>query len=106
MLVNVGNGACPLAGINDGRSTLSGNGLSGWLVINIPRVKLGYIFAKLQWWYPRNMAFTKDWTEVNNGIELQGGSRNLKAPPIDWPKDIKVYIAVNGQINCQDFQLH
>jgi len=92
------NGPCPLAGTNDGRSTLNGNGLSGWLVINIPRVKLGYIFAKLQWWWPRNMAFTKDWTEVNNGIELQGGSRNLKAPPIDWPEDIEVDIAVNGKI--------
>lgn len=42
------------------------------------------------------MPFTKDWTEVNNGIELQGGSRNLAIA--DWPEDMEVDIAVNGKI--------
>lgn len=92
------NGKCPLGGTNDQRSTLNGNGLSGWLIVNIPRVKLGYIFAKIQWWSPRNMPFTKGWTEVNNGIELQGGSRSLKGAPQDWPEDIELDIAVNGKI--------
>lgn len=92
------NGPCPLAGTNDQRSIIQGNGLSGWLVINIPKVKVGYIFAKLQWWFPRNMAFTKDWTEVNNGVALNGGSRNLKGATPDYPEDFELDIAVNGQI--------
>ncbi len=44
------------------------------------------------------MAFTKDWTEVNNGVALNGGSRDLKGATPDYPEDFELDIAVNGQI--------
>jgi hypothetical protein len=39
---------CLMYGHNDGRNSLSGDALSGWLVVNIPDVKEGFIFARLQ----------------------------------------------------------
>jgi hypothetical protein len=39
---------CLLSGHNDERGTLQGDSLSGWLVVDIPDVKEGLIFAKLQ----------------------------------------------------------
>ena len=42
------NYACIMSGHNDGRVQVAGDALSGWIVINIPAVKLGFIFAKLQ----------------------------------------------------------
>lgn len=92
---------CLLYAHNDNHGTLNGNGLSGWLVITIPKVKYGLVFAKLQWWSPRagGIGVTKGWTEVNNGVDLEGGgNRNLKAPPKDWPTDFKLDVAVNGKI--------
>jgi len=38
---------CLLYGHNDARNVLSGDGLSGWLVIDVPDVKEGLIFAKI-----------------------------------------------------------
>jgi hypothetical protein len=42
------NNQCLLSGHNDGRTTLAGNALSGWLVVKLPKVKEGLIFAKIQ----------------------------------------------------------
>lgn len=42
------NNHCLLSGHNDGRSTISGDGLSGWLVIQIPNLKEGLVFARLE----------------------------------------------------------
>ena len=39
---------CLLSGHNDARNVISGDGLSGWLIIQIPRVKEGLIFAKME----------------------------------------------------------
>ncbi len=39
---------CMLYGHNDGKAAFQGNALSGWLVITIPKVKQGLIFAKMQ----------------------------------------------------------
>lgn len=89
---------CLLSGHNDNRSCITGNALSGWLIIKIPAVKEGLIFAKLQWWSPRRNEhpLTDGWTEVNNGETF--GHRELKAPPIDWPRDFELDIAINGKI--------
>ena len=40
--------SCLMYGHNDGRPFLSGDALSGWLVVNVPDVKEGFIFARLQ----------------------------------------------------------
>lgn len=87
---------CLLSGHNDAHNTIAGNALSGWLVVNIPNVQRGLIFAKLQWWDPRNIAKTKDWTEINNGID--GYRRKLGGKVTDWPEDIEIDIAVNNKI--------
>jgi hypothetical protein len=42
------NRNCLLSGQNDARGSITGDGLSGWLVITVPDVKEGLIFAKLQ----------------------------------------------------------
>ena len=37
---------CLLSGHNDGRNTITGDGLSGWLVVQIPKLKEGLIFIR------------------------------------------------------------
>jgi len=93
------NRNCLLSNQNDARTQLAGDGLSGWLVVTVPDVKEGLIFARIQWWSPRNMPFTKDWTEVNNGIKYgEDGNRLLGGKVTDWPDDFEIDIAVNGKI--------
>jgi len=87
------NRDCLLSGQNDGRSQVSGDGLSGWLVVNVPDVKEGLIFARLEWWHARRISQTDGWTEVNNGI---GG--RLLGKVEAWPDDLFFDIAVNGKI--------
>jgi hypothetical protein len=86
--------SCLLYGHNDARTVISGNGLSGWLVINLPKVRDGLIFAKLEWWHPRGNSFslTKNWSEVNNGQ-----FRNL-GKIVPWPDDIMIEVAIDGKI--------
>lgn len=95
---------CLLYGHNDGRTTISGNGLSGWLVMNLPHVKEGLIFAKLEWWHPRGneLEVTRGWTEVNNGQQRSLGK------VIPWPDDTIIEIAIDGTIVAtknKDFSL-
>lgn len=58
----------------------------------------------LKWWSPRgdNIPLTKGWTQVNNGMNFDTGTggkdRNLKAPPIPFPDDFQLDIALNGRI--------
>jgi hypothetical protein len=87
------NRDCLLSGQNDARSQVSGDGLSGWLVVNVPDVKEGLIFARLEWWHARRISQTDGWTEVNNGI---GG--RLLGKVEAWPDDLFFDIAVNGKI--------
>lgn len=87
--------SCLLYGHNDARTVISGNGLSGWLVINLPKVRDGLIFARLEWWHPRGngLLLTKNWKEVNDGH-----FRNLGKSIIPWPDDIMIDIAIDGKI--------
>ena len=93
------NRNCLLSNQNDGRSQIVGDALSGWVVVNVPDVKEGLIFARIQWWGARNMPYTKGWTEVNNGIKYgEDGNRLLGGKVTDWPDDFEIDIAVNGKI--------
>lgn len=40
--------ACLIATNNDGRESIAGDATSGWLVINVPNVKEGFIYGKLE----------------------------------------------------------
>lgn len=90
---------CLLYSHNDDRSVLYGDGLSGWLVIDMPKMEEGYILARMEYWHPRgNWDLTKEWTEVNNGevINSEGGRSLGKVT--EFPEDVKVEWAINGKI--------
>ena len=108
---------CLLYGHNDSHGGIAGDGLSGWLVIQIPKLKLGIITAKFEWWSTRDLHRTKDWTEVNDGkttdttpyehdtaeeARVWDGSvderRRLKAAIPEYPEDSKFDFALNGKI--------
>jgi hypothetical protein len=61
------NSNCLLYGHNDGRHGLQIDEKSGWLVLNVPKVKHGFIVVKLETWhkYAQNPK-TRDWKTVNN----------------------------------------
>ena len=120
---------CLLYGHNDSHGGIGGDGLSGWLVIQIPKLKYGLITAKFEWWSIRDMKKTKDWTEVNNGktmdttpyehdteeeVHMWDGDvedrRRLKTPPTPYPEDSKFDFALNGKIfrtmEIEEFRFH
>jgi hypothetical protein len=39
---------CLLYGHNDGRTKITGDALSGWIVFTLPELKEGLVFAKLE----------------------------------------------------------
>jgi hypothetical protein len=58
---------CLLRGHNDGRGGLVFDSYSGWLILNLPRVRQGIIVVKMECWHKANRAWkTQGWTSVNN----------------------------------------
>ena len=88
---------CMLYAHNDNRGRLTGDGLSGWIVFNLPNMKEGIIAARLEWWAVRDLPTTKTWKEVNNG-KTNDVKRLLKAKIPEYPDDFKFDIAINGKI--------
>jgi hypothetical protein len=65
---------CLLNGHNDGRTGLLFDGYSGWVVMNIPDLKNGYVVVKLETWHKENaVGKTADWTSINNDNALEAG---------------------------------
>jgi hypothetical protein len=93
--------ACLMHGMNDKRNGLSGSGETGWLVLNIPNVQEGIIYAKMEWWHPRNWSPREPPRNLGSTQEVdqQSEERNLKAAPQPFPDDFFFDIAVNGQIH-------
>lgn len=106
---------CLMYGHNDGHGGIAGDGLSGWLVIQIPRVRYGLIGAKFEYWSVRDLSRTREWTEVNNGLTYDvtpykppeneaeeqlwdGTTRKLKATIPPFPEDSQFDFAINGKI--------
>jgi hypothetical protein len=68
---------CLLYGHNDGRHGFHIDSKSGWLVLNVPKVKHGFIVVKLETWhfFDENPK-TKLWKTINNEtINNEGGRR-------------------------------
>ena len=64
---------CLLYGHNDGRNGISMDGYSGWMVMNIPDLRYGFISIKFETWHwPKEQTKTEGWTTENNA-----GSRSL-----------------------------
>jgi len=107
---------CLAANTNDHRGVISGDNLSGWLVIQIPKLVNGLILARMEWWHPMHSDRTDGWTEVNNGgrrleeqmnntnfddfatDESTSEQRQLKAPPPPLVDDFEFDIAIDGEI--------
>jgi hypothetical protein len=85
---------CLLSGHMDHRGGIIGNALSGWLVMEVPKVTNGIIIIKFEDWHEeKESAVTNGWTEVNNGEY----DRNLASvPPL--PDDFVFEYAIDGKI--------
>jgi hypothetical protein len=61
------NQACLLQAHNDGRNGLLFDGYSGWVVMNIPDLRNGFIVIKFESWHPEGSASkTEGWSSINN----------------------------------------
>jgi hypothetical protein len=67
---------CLLSGHNDCRCGLLMGGMSGWLLLNIPKVKYGLIMVKLEsWHFPDENPKIRGWKSINNA---DAGRRSLE----------------------------
>lgn len=101
---------CPLINHHDSRGFISGNELSGWLVMDIPNVKEGLIMIKLFTWLGEaDNQVTSTWKTVN------GSKRHLRARNAtsadesddalqrhlklsDVPDSMKFEFSINGKV--------
>ena len=95
---------CLLYGHHDGRSGLMFNEYSGWIVMELPKVKHGIILIKLETWHwPEEVAVTQGWKTVNNERKLRAElQRNLKRQPPEYCDDFHFDFAVDGKITSYD----
>lgn len=117
---------CVMWGANDGRGFLIGDGLSGWLVMELKDLKEGIIIVMMQDGYQANFnRRTEGWAEVNNGKTYEGpaavptgdtnttgsatstpgvgSNRNLgSVPEREVPDDFIFDFAINGKITTLD----
>ena len=105
---------CPMKGHSDGRSGLVGDGLSGWLVFEVPNVKEGVIILRMEAWKKANSnKRTEGWTTVDNvdsedeiingnatlAPSVDHGTRQLNIPENDFYFDY----AINGKVKTMDY---
>lgn len=116
--------SCLLNAHHDSRGGLTFHEYSGWIVIEVPKVKHGIIVIKLETWhFPEEVSVAKDWTTVNNERDLlskpatieepdyddvgEWKNRNLKRQPNPYCDDFHFDFAVDGKIttyNATEFQ--
>jgi len=92
---------CLMSGHNDNRGMVFGDGLSGWLVLQLKEITEGFALARMEYWHNYNSnPRTDGWTEVNNGGKDDGRirRRKLKKPPPPLPDTFRFDVAVNGVI--------
>jgi hypothetical protein len=105
--------SCLLYAHHDSRGGLFFHEYSGWIVMEVPKVKHGIIVIKLETWHwPDEVSVAKDWRTVNNERNLQtmpamepdyddvgeGEDRNLKRRPNPYCDDFHFDFAVDGKI--------
>jgi hypothetical protein len=105
---------CMLRSHNDGRHGLKFDGYSGWVVMNLPDVRNGFVMVKVQTWHPEGDApTTMGWTSINNeGEEPRrrlGHSlsiRNSTMPTTDGIQTIRNLKKKKKDVPfCPEFQL-
>jgi hypothetical protein len=89
-----GDSKCLLYAHNDGRNGIAIDNVSGWLVMNVPDLKNGYIALKFESWHgPDEIAKTKGWTTP---LER----RELKKEPNDYCDDFVFEYAIDGKVTA------
>ena len=114
---------CLLYGHNDGRNGFQFDGYSGWIMLTIPKVKLGYIVLKYESWHPPTPK-TEGWTSVNNeasGRRLeehetestdfdtaedryQQAHRGLKYQVKDYCEDFRFEYSIDGKVTSLNLE--
>ena len=103
------NDDCMLYGHNDGRNGIGFDGYSGWIVLNLPDVKHGYIAVKYHSWHAADGLYkTEGWTSINNERRLDTGThqnstlpqnmRRRVSKPADFCDEFRFEYAVDGTI--------
>lgn len=86
---------CLLSGHMDHRGGILGDGLSGWLVMNVQGVKEGFIMLKMETWHFENEnEATEGWTEVNN----ESPQRRAKQQPNEYCEEFQFQYAIDKKI--------
>jgi hypothetical protein len=116
--------ACLLNAHHDSRGGLIFHEYSGWIVMEVPKVKHGSIVIKMETWHStQDLPLAKDWTTVNNERHLRNHTgivdeteyngveewerRNLKAAPIPFCDNLHFDFAVDDKVttyNLTEFQ--
>jgi len=88
---------CLMSAHNDARGVLKGDGLSGWLVLQLKDVSEGIFMARMEDYHAyKSNKRTEGWEKVNNGREDE--RRKLKAPPPPLPPEFRFEVAINGVV--------
>jgi len=85
---------CLMSGHNDGRGGMKGDGLSGWLVLQLKDVTEGIFMSRMESYHDYNSnARTEGWTTVNNRTEEDGRRREMKNSnvPATWKFECTIY---------------
>ena len=103
--------ACPLYAHNDNRGGVRFDSLSGWMVLNLEKMKHGYIMLKIEDWHPaRTVSETQGWSCIDNDCEKNPrrlseheDHRKLGKPPVpDYCASWAIDIAIDGKISTWD----
>jgi hypothetical protein len=97
------------AGSNvDGRGGLKFHEYSGWIVMELPKVRHGIIMIKMETWhFADEVSIAEGWTTVNNERNLRSeGSlsehRDLKRQQIPFCDNFRFDFAIDGKITSWD----
>ena len=102
-----GRGAvdCMLYGHNDNRGGITFDSLSGWMILNLEKVKHGIIMVRMEYWQGKGHEPTDGWKCENNAEscpENQSRHRFLKPPFKFACDDFKIEFAIDGKITTWD----
>lgn len=94
---------CLLYGHHDGRSGLFFHEYSGWIVMELTKVKHGIIMIKVETWHwPDEVEVAEGWNTVNNernlGASQSLDERYLKRQPPEFCHDFHFEFSVDGKL--------
>ncbi|KAG7348320.1 hypothetical protein IV203_017025 [Nitzschia inconspicua] len=88
---------CLLAGTNDSRNGLVFDGFSGWVVLNIPDLKFGYVALKFETWHKSGEnSQTRDFTSENGESAIRRDLKGDEAP--EYCDAFKFEYAIDGKV--------